>query len=407
MMLYVKYENLTAGMLEPNGDRIEFTYADEWLKNRTAFPLSRSLPLSGTYRKGTDDHRFFTNLLPEHRAREAICRKLGISVDNDYGLLRAIGGECAGALRIVPEGVPEPEEYRYEALSRETVRTAALARMPSARSLSGERARFSLAGSQDKWLVKITDGNLFLPLGSSPSTHILKFADPDYKGLPHNEAYLTFTAGRLGIPTVRVTPGDGYVLIERYDRVLAPDGTIVRLHQEDFCQALGYPPFSKYEAESGPALTQCFNLVRECSTSPAEDGLLLLRWQILNLLLGNADGHAKNVSLLYREGETRLAPFYDLVCTAVYADVSHELAMRIGGVSDPGWIGRAQWEAQAEQLGIRHGLLLRMVRELCSGIEAQLPAITEEFISLYGEDPVLERIRHLVADRVRRTRTLL
>jgi serine/threonine-protein kinase HipA len=211
----------------------------------------------------------------------------------------------------------------------------------------------------------------------------------------------------MSLPTVRVTPGDGYVLTERYDRVPRPDGSIKRLHQEDFCQALGYPPFSKYEEEGGPNLAQCFLLLKEWSTSPAEDMLLLLKWQILNLLLGNADGHAKNISLLYRGGGTRLAPFYDLVCTAVYTGVSRDLAMRIGGESDPGRIGKDQWEAQALQLGIRSGLLLRTVRELCDRIRAELSGLTDEYISAYGENPVLERIQHTVMDRVRRARTLL
>ncbi len=114
------------------------------------------------------------------------------------------------------------------------------------------------------------------------------------------------------------------LFIERYDRYLI-EGKICRLHQEDFCQALGYAYHVKYETDSGPNFSDCIKLITEVSKQPAVDKIMLIRWFIFNYMIGNADAHAKNISLLYppqMKGRPQLAPFYDLVCTTIYKGIS-------------------------------------------------------------------------------------
>ena len=200
---------------------------------------------------------------------------------------------------------------------------------------------------------------------------------------------------------------DGYTLTERYDRVITESGTIRRIHQEDFCQALGYPSYIKYESEKGPSLQDCIAMVRRTSSVPAADALVLLRWNIGNLLLGNSDGHAKNLSILYTEGGPKLAPLYDIVCTRIYPGISRNMAIAIGGSFDPGQIGLKEWNNLAKTLGMNPRLVLRTLQELIVSIEDRLELYCNEFIETTGSDPVIDRINQTIRKQVRRTKTLL
>ncbi|MBC8553142.1 MAG: type II toxin-antitoxin system HipA family toxin, partial [Candidatus Brocadiales bacterium] len=353
MSLTVLYRDQIVGTLSLNSRaRMIFNYDPNWLRSSIRFPISTSIPFSGKYIQGKDDHNFFANLLPEAGAREGICRSLGISRDNDYNLLSAIGGECAGALRIIPK-IPEAVQTEsYEAISEEILEKAIKTHIPYTGFAAAGKLRLSLAGAQDKWPVLYRDNQLFWPLGNSPSSHILKFTNQNFKGLNWNEAYTSFLALNLGLPVIDVIVKQDYTLTKRYDRIVDHHGDLQRLHQEDFCQALGYSPFTKYEAEGGPNLKICIELIRSISIAPAEDVVHLLNWHIFNLLAGNSDGHAKNLSILYTQNGPRLAPFYDLVCTRIYPDISSDLAFSVGASHDPGHIQERDWQNLANQLEI-------------------------------------------------------
>lgn len=408
MSLIVLFRNRAVGTIDLNPDsRMEFRYVSEWAESSSSFPISASLPLSGDYSAGRDDHRFFGNLLPEAAARESICRSLGISRDNDYELLAATGGECAGALQIVPEDQSLPLESGYEPISEETLNKAVQSHIPYTRLASSGKLRLSLAGAQDKWPVLSRGGGLFWPIGDAPSSHILKFANRDFPGLNWNEAYTTFLAGRLGIPTIDVAPGSGYSLTSRYDRIADDEGRIERVHQEDFCQALGYSFITKYESEGGPGLAECADLVRRITISPAEELLNLIRWQILNLLLGNSDGHAKNLSILYAAEGPRLAPFYDLVCTRIYPGITSNVALSVGGSFDPGHTRRDDWSRMAAEIQVSPRLIFRILEGFIHAVEAKLDEFHRLFVAEHGSNAVLDRIDIAVRKQVRRTRTLL
>jgi len=389
--------------LSPSG-RMVFEYATAWKSATDPFPISVSLPLSGGWTPGETDHRFFANLLPEADAREVVCRALGVSIENDFLLLERLGGECAGALSLYPNGQQPPEGGTYRRITDEELHTAATTRLPLVWQMIEGALRLSLAGGQSKWAVFVQDGQLFFPQGSVASSHILKFKSALFKGLPYNEAYVTFLASRLGLETMPVRPTADYSLTPRYDR-FPTDRGLGRYHQEDFCQALGIAPRLKYQAEGGPDLRACAGLIRRHSTLPSADLQILIRWQILNLLLGNSDGHAKNISWLYRYGQRRLAPAYDLVCTRVYPGLSPNLGMSIGTQFDPGHVGHDDWNTMADQLDVKPALILRTLEELCQRLDGELSALTEEYEAAYGPAPGVDRIRVLIKNQVRRTRT--
>lgn len=208
---------------------------------------------------------------------------------------------------------------------------------------TSEDIRISLAGVQDKLAVVVNpSGRIGLPRGTTPSTHILKPASTERRGrrgdrlaypaLVANEAMCLTLARHAGIevPELQVLNVDDEpaLLIARYDR-RGLDGRLVRLHQEDFCQALGIPSRQKYEADGGPGLGQALDLIRRYSSQVVEDTDAFVDRVAFNYLIGNCDAHAKNFSLLYARDGTRLSPAYDLLSTEVYDHLSRKMAMSI------------------------------------------------------------------------------
>lgn len=263
--LRVWHGDTFVGELRDLGGRLAFEYAAAWLAAKRSFPLSVSLPLVPGRISDQRAHAFFANLLPEGQLREAVARRLGISVSNDFTLLAAIGGECAGALSILPTSEPiDRSAESYEPLPPASI--AAMARrycvLPEVNAERG--LRLSLAGAQDKLPVRRTeDGALWLPVGGAPSTHVLKVPSRGFKHLPANEVLVTRLARSLGLFTVDAEllqlDGQEVTLVRRYDRIVH-GGRIERLHQEDLCQALGLMPGAKYESEGGPTFVDAMGI---------------------------------------------------------------------------------------------------------------------------------------------------
>jgi len=208
--------------------------------------------------------------------------------------------------------------------------------------------RLSLAGAQDKIAVGLHGDKITLIKGTSPTTHILKPVIGDIKDSVHNELFCMRLAKLVGINVpateIRYVNDTPYFLVERYDRVQDSNGKIRRLHQEDFCQALGIMPEIKYEREGGPGFARCQEVLRTHSAKPAVDQIALLERLIFNYLIGNSDAHGKNFSLLYSGGnKPKLAPAYDLLSTAVYPDLSVKMAMKIGGKYKPDDVCLRHW----------------------------------------------------------------
>ena len=366
-----------------------FDYLESWRTNPKAVPLSQSLPLTRRHFNRNDCRGFFAGILPDERQREIIARNLGISARNDFAMLEQIGGECAGAVTFIPEGARLPErEDTYRAISRSEL-AEILKTLPRRPLLAGEEGiRLSLAGAQDKIVVHVSGDQISVPLNGAPSTHILKPAIDRFQGVVFNEALCMRLARELGLPTVNVEIGNvegiDYLLVERYDRASAPDSKFLkREHQEDFCQALGIVPEHKYQSEGGPSLKQCFDLVRATSVTPVIDLQALLDAVIFNWLIGNHDAHGKNFSLLYR-GEnasglqTRLAPFYDLVSTVYYPELSTKMAMKLGGEYSSDRVTPKNFERLAEEAGLAKPMIKRRVVELAEASLSALPSVTTD-----------------------------
>lgn len=415
--LRVWHEDRLVGRLWRNAaNETGFQYCDEWLNSDDKFAVSASLPLSREPCSPEDAlaHRFFANLLPEGVAREHIVRDLKLT-NSDFVLLRTIGGECAGALSILPEG-REPARpvwpEAYQELTEAGLQDLVLRNgriYGNSQVGAAARPRFSLAGVQGKCPVFFHKERIFLPRGEAPSSHILKFAMPGYRHGPAYEALLTDLARRVGLCVANVEfrrinaqgrPHD-YLVIERYDREITSNGAS-RLHQEDFCQALGQGSERKREEDGGVSFAQCYRLLCEVSSEPALDATQLLRWLIFNYLAGNSDGHAKNLSLLYHlDNAVRLAPFYDLACTQALDKVDPRLAFAVGGERTPGNIKAAHWRQQAVALGIKPGYLQTLLDEMTKRVQQELKPAIEAFQDKHGEYPPLQRVAQLAQRQCR------
>jgi serine/threonine-protein kinase HipA len=218
-----------------------------------------------------------------------------------------------------------------------------------------------------------------------------------------NEAFCMMLAQRLGLPVPPVTIRRGLdriFIIARYDRSRETDGRVMRLHQEDFCQALGFLPDQKYESEGGPSLQQCFTLLQGKSIRPAADRMALLRWAIFSCLIGNADAHAKNLAMIFTDRGPRLAPFYDLICTQVYPDLTEKQAMRIGGENRPSWLQRKHWEKFGDSVAIKPNLVLKTLKNMSTAIIPAAQKLSNDFTDSYGTCPIIEIILAVIERRV-------
>lgn len=347
------------GTLALIAGRLTFRYNPDWLSRPDAVTLSRSLPLQA---EPFDDHHtrpFFAGLLPEGQLRRLIAQQFQVSSQNDFALLDHIGGECAGAVTLLAPGLAMSSPERGDDvlwLSDEQV-VAILDELPHRPMLAGKDGlRLSLAGAQDKLPVVFDGARIGLPRNATPSSHILKPAIRTLMDTVTNEGFCLALAEAMGLKpaTSRVHSvlGRQFLLVERYDRVVDAQGHRLRLHQEDFCQALGVVPEIKYQNEGGPDLAQCFDLVRNVTRPSAPQILRMLDYVIFSALIGNHDAHAKNFSLLYANSTPVLAPLYDVLSTAVYPTLAPKMAMKIGSKYRFSEVQARHWEQFAEAAGL-------------------------------------------------------
>ncbi len=397
------------GTLAQIDGRLGFRYAPEWLAYTGAVPLSQSLPLQAAPFDDRSTRPFFAGLLPEGDQRKRIAQALHVSRQNDFALLDGIGGECAGAVSLLEPGqtpqtaeVPNAVRWLDDA---ELLRL--IEEMPHRPMRAGDAdIRLSLAGAQDKLPVVAEGARIGLPRFGSPSTHILKPAITSTAGIEgsvFNEGFCLALARALGLDTAPAhmqRVGDcTYLLVTRYDRQRSANRTWVRLHQEDFCQALGVVPETKYQNEGGPDLAQSFALLRRATRPSAPQLLKLLDYVIFHTLIGNHDAHGKNFSLLYTARGAVLAPLYDALSTAVYARLTDKMAMKIGGKYRFSQVQASHWE----RFALEAGLSPAQTKKRILGMAQRLPALAQTQWASWqarGDDhPILAQIVALIAQR--------
>lgn len=407
--LWVWWDGARVGTLrlEPHGD-MTFRYAETWLDDTSRLPLSISLPKRAEPFKRRATRAFFAGLLPEETQRRAVAQALGISQGNDFRLLEALGGDVAGALSLWPEDQlpPVAGATRTASVLTDDEVVDLLDTLPKRPLLAGEKGlRLSLAGAQPKLPIVLVDNRVALPASGQPTTHILKPALAHLPATTENEALVMGLAASIELPVAaveaRVVRGKSYLLVTRYDRRFDESGVATRLHQEDFCQALGIAPEQKYADDGGPTFKTCFELLRRATARPAIELLKLLDAAIFNTIVGNADAHAKNFSLLYDEG-VGFAPLYDLLCTVAYPDLSSRFAMKVGKAATLEEVGANTWTAFAAEAGLSAPFVRRRVKTLTDAITSKLPAVVDRATESGLDSAALKGYATLITSRSER-----
>lgn len=387
------YDQLV-GYLHEGRKGARFSYVPELVEAQAGMPLlSLTLPVKARPFGESKTENWFGGLLPEGDRRDEFCRELGINRYDWLGLLGEIGWECAGAVRIFPEG--EPKEYKN---SYETIEAADLARrlltIGSRQTYQDEGTyRMSLGGFQDKICVAMPKLNprsttvaldeILLPVGDAPSTHILKPEPRSYPKLPESEAWaMTAAKEAARCSSVALLAVDGApqtLVVERYDRTgVNWPHDVARLHQEDGCQALGINSEDKYASSpqpkgSDPTYQALANLLTRYAEDPAEELDELLRQLIVNFVLGNWDAHAKNTSFLYKKlAVPSVAPLYDVVPIVDVEKRTNLLSLRINGSLDPEETRRESILAEATSWGVTNARAEAVLDQCLADLETGL-----------------------------------
>ncbi len=335
---------------EPGG-AIGFQYGESWLEWEHAMPVSLSIPLRETPFRGGPVAAVFENLLPDSDAlRHRIAAKVGASGTDAYSLLAAIGRDCVGALQFIADGDEETDvtgKIEGDVVDDKAIDRLLRSLTQAPLGLSRDDAfRISVAGAQEKTALLRHDGKWIKPHGTTPTTHLLKTQIgqlPDGSDLSNsieNEYYCLKFVEAFGLPVNQAeikTFGETKALvIERFDRHWTRDGRLLRLPQEDCCQALSVPPALKYQSDGGPGMVPILDLLKGSDT-PAKDQMVFVKAQLLFWLLGATDGHAKNFSIyLGSGGSFHLTPLYDVLTAQPSLDSKQisrkqmKLAMSVG-----------------------------------------------------------------------------
>ena len=386
-----------------------FGYTSDWINDVNALPLSASLPKRAEPFTRRECRPFFGGLLPEESQRDAAAQALGVSRGNDFALLDRLGGDVAGALQLLPTGEAptiSSSDQRPTALDDAGL-IRILDALPVRPLLAGEEGlRLSLAGAQSKVPVVLVDGAVALPAPGQPTTHILKPPISRFRATTENEAFVMRLAAAIGLDVAPVEPrvvrDRTFLLVERYDRAIHDDGHVRRIHQEDFCQALGVPPETKYASEGGPTLKDCFALLRRVAARPAVDVLKLLDAVIFNVIAGNADAHGKNFSILYSDEGPRLAPLYDLLATVAYRDLSPKFAMKIGQRATLAELDARGWTAFATDASLGLPVVRRRVAEIGDAVIAHANEVAAALAPAGLDEQSLVQFAAMVVDRAER-----
>jgi serine/threonine-protein kinase HipA len=409
--LSVRLHGIPVGELKQNDNgKLQFRYIKPFPENKES--ISYSLPLSMNERVFQEDEckPFFEGLLPENDAdREVIARRYGVNARNTLGMLKAIGRENAGALSFheinesIIENKNEAPDVEWKTDEEIELYLNQLPQNPLFNGIGD--VRLSLAGIQRKACVYIEydnrlDGRIGLPKRDTPSTHIIK---PEITGFPNsafNEWFCLELADDIGLEAAkasfRIIGKTPCVIVRRYDRKINK-GKIERLHQEDFCQALGKLPTQKYENEGGPSIKDCFSLLRGVSPHLALDIMGLVDYVLFNFIVGNTDAHGKNFSLLYSPTLPRLAPLYDVLCCQIYDNHSQRMAMKIGGKYFAEDVFARHWGKFCGEISLSLPGFKGRAHELCEKISQSLPKIVPSLtvVGIQVEPETLEFAKKL------------
>jgi serine/threonine-protein kinase HipA len=401
--------------------RLTFVYSAGWRESYGAYPLSLSMPLAAAEHGPPNVEAYLWGLLPDNElvlARWA--QKFQVSARNVFALISQVGEDCAGAVQLVPSERREAvlgggqDGVEWLDVGDIAARLRTLRADHAAWRLANDIGQFSLAGAQPKTALLLDNGRWGIPSGRIPTTHILKPPTGHFDGHAENEHVCLALARALDLPAassqVMTFDGEIAIVVERYDRQRSGN-EILRVHQEDACQALGVMPTQKYQNEGGPGVSDVVELLRAHSSARAADVDSFLGAVGYNWLIAGTDAHAKNYSLLIGGGpQIRLAPLYDVASILPYDDIDArgaKLAMKVGGTYRLRDIGLRHWQRLARDSRVdADGLIARL-----RGMARQLPdeiADAQRRARAEGLDPaIIDRLAARLIERAQACGRLL
>lgn len=383
---------------------IDFIYDEDWLQWEHALPVSRSMPLREDRYIGDPVIAVFDNLLPDNnRIRKRVAERTGAKGIDAYHLLLAVGRDCVGALQFLPDGMEPGDLSEVEGKRVSDSDIAQMIRNLDAAPLGlgdDDDFRISIAGAQEKTALLKKRGRWLKPSGTTPTTHILK---PAMGKLPNgidmslsveNEFLCLKICEAFGCVSAKADMIDfeesRVLVVERFDRQWTKDGRLLRVPQEDCCQALSIPPSLKYENEGGPSMIDILDLLKE-SDAPSEDQAFFMRAQIIFWFLAATDGHAKNFSLFLQPGGGfRITPLYDVLSVAPSFAAGQiqrnkmKLAMAVGDSRHYALhrIGQRHFEETAKKAGVD----ATMVEHIFDDIRATIPKALDKVADALPDD---------------------
>ncbi|MCF0104488.1 MAG: type II toxin-antitoxin system HipA family toxin [Eggerthellaceae bacterium] len=403
--LQIYIGGMFAGVLKQDSSgALHFSYDRDY----SGVPLSLSIPISNRIYDDKKVRPYLLGLLPDSEdVRRSIGREYGVSGNNPFALLRHIGYDCPGAVQICEQGDSEEMLNRGGELvpiskSEIAQRLSRGKRFASAK-WETDNERWSLAGQQSKFALRKKDGKWYSCHGSEPTTHIFKPGVPDLQLEALNEYACMQLAERCGINVAHaeylVFDGEPAIVVERYDRLPSSQGAVVRLHQEDLCQALGVLPSHKYADEGGPGASDIIALLFNTGEPRIDNVKSFLSMLFFNYLIGATDAHAKNYSVLLDKRDAYLAPMYDVASILPYLNRERtvKLAMGIAGENRIGMVSSRRLVRFAEKnklidLGISNDDVVGMMADLADRIPKALDGVIAENAHVPGMDELFDHM---------------
>ena len=368
--------------------RLSFVYSDAWRQAPDAYPLSLSMPLAAKQHGRAPIDAYLWGLLPDNE--QVLTRwaaKFQVSARNVFALISHVGEDCAGAVQFVTpdrlDAIISGKEDKVEWLDEADIakRMQSLREDHAAWRLPRDTGQFSLAGAQPKTALLLQNGRWGIPSGRIPTTHILKPPTGHFDGHAENEHICLMLARNLDLPVAQTQvmrfKDEIAIVIERYDRQHAGND-IIRVHQEDVCQALGIMPTKKYQNEGGPSPANIVELLRTYSTDRVADVDTFVAAMGFNWLIAGTDAHAKNFSLLLSAPHVRLAPLYDVASILPYDEMDlkkAKLAMKVGGEYKLSHIGLRQWQKFAREVRLDADEMIELLTSMANQLPDEVNAV--------------------------------
>ena len=396
------------GNLERDAGRLTFKYSDEYASGQNLTPLSLSMPVGETTYRNRPIEAYLRGLMPDHKdVRERWARRYGVKDRDSFGLIAAIGTDCAGAAIFAPE-----DEFDHamsgqgglEPLDEGDIAARLRSLRADDSNWQEEDEHWSLAGGQGKFALTRTDGSWSRPTGPTPSTHIVKPGIASIGAQALSEHICLTTYANIGMSTAKTEyvefEDQPAIVVERYDRRIGPSGAVTRIHQEDMCQVFAIGPSKKYQTDGGPDVRRISERLLEVADE--ESNRRFARAVIVNYLIGAPDAHAKNYSIMLIGNSSTLAPVYDIVSGLIPgADGAlryPKVAMSIGGEMRIGEVEGKNWARFATACGLDEDDIRSMVHEAARDI----PDAMNDAMSTVPRAAGIEMLRQELLPRVAR-----